>query len=407
MSATERLYYTDSHLLEFEAQITRITERVSGWVAVTLDRTAFYPAGGGQPSDTGTLNDARVVECIDAESEGVLHLVQGGKLHVGTRVKGRVDWPRRLDHIQQHTGQHILSQAFIALFKAETHGFRMLEHSSEIDVALDDPTEEKINRAVQLANSIIWEDRRVRIREVTKEEALSLPLRKDSSREGHLRLIEIDDFDLTPCGGTHASRTGEVGLVAVRSFERAKGMTRIEFVAGGRALLDYDRANGTARAVAMMFSVGRDDAASSVARLMEEHKQLSRRVRALEEVATRVEAEELWQAAELFGDEVKLCSRIFEERDAESLKRIALALIARPKTIALLGSREADAARLVFARSMDASGDMNALMRQACALLDGRGGGRPDMAQGGGRNVERLAEAIEAAKERIRSGRQD
>jgi alanyl-tRNA synthetase len=405
MSVTERLYYTDSHLLEFEAHVTRITERVSGWVAVTLDRTAFYPAGGGQPSDTGMLNDAHVVECIDAEDEGVLHVVRGGNLGVGTIVKGRVDWPRRLDHIQQHTGQHILSQAFIALFDAETRGFRMLEQSSEIDVALDDPTEEKINRAVELSNNIIWEDRPVHIREVTKEEAASLPLRKDSSREGHLRLIEIDDFDLTPCGGTHASRTGEVGLVAVRSFERAKGMTRIEFVAGKRALLDYDRANRTAREVAMMFSAGRDDAPTSVARLMEEHKQLTRRVRTLEEIASRVEAEELLQGAELLSDEVKLCSRIFEERDAESLKRIALALIAHPKTVVLLGSREADAARLVFARSADASGDMNALMREACALLDGRGGGRPDMAQGGGREYAKLEEAIEGARRAVISNK--
>jgi alanyl-tRNA synthetase len=245
----------------------------------------------------------------------------------------------------------------------------------------------------------------VRIREVTKEEALSLPLRKDSSREGHLRLIEIENFDLTPCGGTHASRTGEVGLIAVRSFERAKGMTRIEFVAGRRALVDYDRANRTARDVAMMFSAGRDDAPQSVARLMEEHKQLARRVRTLEEVASRVEAEELLQEAESLKDGVKLCSRIFEERDAESLKRVALAIIAHPKTVALLGSREAEAARLVFARSMDASGDMNALMHEACALLDGRGGGRPDMAQGGGRKVERLVEAIEAAGKAVTGDR--
>jgi alanyl-tRNA synthetase len=184
----------------------------------------------------------------------------------------------------------------------------------------------------------------------------------------------------------------------LRSFERAKGMTRIEFVAGQRALLDYNRANRTAREVALLFSAGRDDAVTAVARLLEEHKQLARRVRTLEEVAARVEAEELLQDAKPLSDEVKLCSRIFEERNAESLKKVALSIIAHPKTIALLGSRESDSARLVFARSADASGDMNALMRDACALLDGRGGGRPDMAQGGGRKVAQLEEAIEAAK---------
>ncbi|PYS50445.1 MAG: hypothetical protein DMF68_07155 [Acidobacteria bacterium] len=398
MSATERLYYTDSHLTEFEARVTSITERVSGWSAVTLDRTAFYPTGGGQPSDTGVLNGVRVVECIDMEDEGVIHVLQGRNLKVGDAVKGEVDWPRRMDHIQQHTGQHILSQAFVNLFRAETRGFRMLEQYSEIDVALDNPTEEKIERAVELANRIIWEDRSIRILNVTRDEAANLPLRKESEREGELRLIEIEGFDLTPCGGTHARASGEVGLIAVRSFERAKGMTRIEFVAGVRALADYNRVNRAARNIASMFSIGRDDAASSVARLLEENKQLVRRVRDMEEIVARVEAEEMWTEAITLKDDIKLCARVFENADAETLKRLALALIAHVKTVALLGSRSTDAARLVFARSADAPGDMNALMRAACEMIEGRGGGRADMAQGGGRKVEKLEEAIEATK---------
>lgn len=396
MNATERLYYTDSHLTDFEARVTGVTERVSGWVAVILDRTAFYPAGGGQPSDTGTLNDAPVIECIETE-EGVLHVMQGRGPEMGARVVGQVDWPRRLDHLQQHTGQHILSQAFINLFEAETRGFRMLDQYAEIDVALADPTDEKIERAVELANRIIWEDRAIHIRQVTKEEAASLPLRKDSAREGELRLIEIEGFDLTPCGGTHASRTGEVGLIAVRSFERAKGLTRIDFVAGGRALADYRRANRTARSVAAMFSSGRDEGPAAVARLLEENKQLTRRIRALEEITARVEAEELLSDAVTLSGGVKLCARVFEDRDAESLKKLAQALITHPATIALLGSTEHDAARLVFARSADAPGDMNALMHEACQTLDGRGGGRPDMAQGGGRQIGKVAEAVETA----------
>jgi alanyl-tRNA synthetase len=401
MSTTERLYYNDSHLVEFEARVTSISESVSGWSAVTLDRTAFYPTGGGQPSDTGTLDGARVVECIDAEDESVVHVVQGRNLQVGATVKGEVDWQRRLDHIQQHTGQHILSQAFITLFNAETRGFRMLEQYSEIDVALDNPTQEKIDRAIELANRIIWEDHPIHIRQVTKEEAASLPLRKESQREGELRLIEIEGFDLTPCGGTHARASGEVGLIAARSFERAKGLTRIDFVAGERALSDYNRTNRALRSIAAMFSAGRDEAALSVARLMEEHKQLGRRARYLEEVAARVEAEEIWNEARTLSVDIKLCARVLEDRDADSLKKLAFALIAHPKTIALLGSRDAETARLVFARSMDAPGDMNALMREACGMLEGKGGGRADMAQGGGRLLEKLDEAIELSIKRL------
>jgi alanyl-tRNA synthetase len=465
MSATERLYYHDSRLLEFDAVVIGVSERDDGQIAVELDRTAFYPAGGGQPTDTGTLGDARVVDCIDAESDGVLHVIQGAVPEIGDRVHGKIDWLRRLDHLQQHTGQHILSAAFVKLFDAPTHSFRVLEHECEIDVALNNPTNEKIEQAVDLANQIIWENRPMTIRQVTSEEAATLPLRKEPSREGDLRVIEIDDFDLTPCGGTHAKSTGEVGVIAVRSWERAKGLARIQFMAGVRVLADYRKANRTARGVAALFSAGREDSPALVARLVEESKKLRRRVSELEEIACRVEAEELlrdsspgyrtasgsdriiestedaqvstargsgWvdrvdrvavtdsrrglsaqrdtryrtasgsdrvncSTAEEPGNSPTIVAKLFSERDADSLKHLALALVAHPNTIALLGSRDDATARLVFARSSDASGDMNSLMRGACLIIGGRGGGKPDMAQGGGKNVEKLSEAIEHA----------
>ncbi|MGI8733312.1 MAG: alanyl-tRNA editing protein [Pyrinomonadaceae bacterium] len=405
MPATERLYYQDSHLIEFEARVVDKTERVSDWTAVTLDRTAFYPTGGGQPSDTGTLGDARVVECIDDEQNGILHVIQGRPPAIGTTVKGRVDWPRRLDHMQQHTGQHILSQAFVSLFNAPTRGFRVLEQSCEIDVELANPSAASIERAVGLANNVIWEDRPITIKEVSSAEASELPLRKEPARDGELRLIEIEGFDLTPCGGTHAYCTGEVGIIVVRSWERAKGLTRIEFLAGGRALADYRRANSTARSVAALFSAGRDDAAKLATRMHEENKELHRRMRVLEEVAARVEAAELLANAVPGPEGVRLVVHVFDHRDAETLKQVALAIINQPQTIALLGSRDSDAARLVFARSADAPGDMNALMREACAMLDGRGGGKPDLAQGGGKNVERLSDAIALSSNDLRTNK--
>jgi alanyl-tRNA synthetase len=420
MSATERLYYHDSRLLEFDARVISLSERDDGQIAVTLDRTAFYPTGGGQPTDTGTLGDARVVDCIDAEDDGVLHVIQGPTPEVGDTVQGRVDWPRRLDHLQQHTGQHILSAAFVHLFDAPTRSFRVLEHECEIDVALGDPTDEAVEQAVDLANQIIWESRPITIRQVTSEEAAALPLRKEPAREGELRLIEIDNFDLTPCGGTHAKSSGEVGVIVVRSWERAKGLTRIHFMAGMRALADYRKTNQTARDVAALFSAGREDSPALVAKIIEDNKKLTRRVSELEEVASRVEAEELLnqggsnptvnEASRLaagyrppaLGSErargLIVIAKIFDDRNADSLKHLALALIAHPNTVALLGSRDGETARLVFARSSDAAGDMNVLMRKGCEVIDGRGGGRPDMAQGGGKNIEKLSEAIEAAQ---------
>ena len=389
MQVTERLYYSDSHLIEFEARVVDVTDRVSGWTAVVLDRTAFYPTGGGQPSDTGTLNGVRVVECIDDGDKGVLHVVQGAAPSRNDVVRGRIDWSRRLDHMQQHTGQHILSQALVTLFNAPTRSFRVLDASCEIDVELNNPTTEVIERAVELANNVIWEDRAITIRNVTSGEAAELPLRKEPARDGDLRLIEIDGFDLSPCGGTHAYRTGEVGMIGVRSWERAKGLTRIEFVAGVRALADYRKANKTAREVAALFSTGRDDAPQLATQMVEEHKELNRRIRALEEIVAGVEAEKLLASA---TDGV--VTQIFEGRDGESLKKLAHALIAHPRIIALLASRDKDTARLVFARSADAIGDMNTLMREACAMIDGRGGGKLEMAQGGGKNIAKLEAAL-------------
>lgn len=399
MSATERLYYSDSHLLEFDARVIDLTQRDDGAIAVRLDRTAFYPTGGGQPNDTGTLGEARVIDCIDAEADGVLHIIQGPAPQVGETIHGKIDRLRRLDHMQQHTGQHLLSAAFVKLFDAPTRSFRVLEHECEIDVALDDPSDEKIEQAVDLANQIIWEARPIQIRQVQSEEAAALPLRKESAREGELRLIQIEDFDLTPCGGTHARSTGEVGLIAVRSWERAKGLARIQFMAGVRVVADYRKANRTAVEVAALFSAGREDSPALISKLVEENKQLARRVRELDAIACRVEAQELLRGSSPTVREgaLTLITKIFTDRDADSLKHLALALIAHPNVVALLGSRDGDTARLVFARSSGARGDMNALMRKACELIDGRGGGKPEIAQGGGKNASALDEALESA----------
>jgi alanyl-tRNA synthetase len=303
----------------------------------------------------------------------------------------------------------------------------VLEHECEIDVALDNPTDERIEQAVDFANQIIWQSRPIRIRQVTSAEAAILPLRKEPARQGQLRLIDIEDFDLTPCGGTHAKSTGEVGLIAVRSWERAKGLTRIQFMAGIRALADYRKANRTAREVAVLFSAGREDSPALVSHVIEEQKRLARRVRELEEIASGVEAEQLlknaggnetgsgpWSAGgqpKRSGDSERvpteggsgptIITKVFDDRDADSLKHLALALITHPNIVALLGSRDGDTARLVFARSADALGDMNALMREACAAIDGRGGGKPDLAQGGGKNVGKLGEAIERASKSL------
>ena len=206
---TDRIYYTDPYCRSFRATVTRSFEH-GGRPAVTLDRTAFYPTSGGQPFDNGQLGGAEVVDVIDEDA--VIHIL-ASPLSSGGTVAGEVNWARRFDHMQQHTGQHLLSAALDRLFENPTVSFHMGTEDSTIDVARDmSPAD--IERAVDVANEVVWEDRPISIRFVTWEEAITLPLRKDPARAGMLRLIEISDFDLSACGGTHVSRTGAVGSIA-------------------------------------------------------------------------------------------------------------------------------------------------------------------------------------------------
>jgi alanyl-tRNA synthetase len=301
---------------------------------------------------------------------------------------------------QQHTGQHILSQAFFRLFGAETKGFRITDRTTEIDLTLEaqpDEIERAIARAEELANEVVFDNREIRVHKVTPEEAAALPLRKESFITDCVRVIEIADYDWSPCGGTHAERTGEVGLIAVRGWERAKKMTRVHFLCGVRALNDYREAGRSVDAIARKFSAGREEAESSVARLLDENKRLSRRTRELAGVVAKVEAHELIDAAEPCAG-ARVVSRVFEDRDIEELKLLAHRLVDGDNVVALLASKEGGTARLVFARSANLSVDMNALMRTACEHLGGRGGGKSEFAQGGGSKLSELDKTLEISR---------
>ncbi len=396
---TIKLYWNNSHLTRFTARV------VDTWVqdenrVVVLDQSAFYPTGGGQPCDTGTIKSMQVVDVETAVNDRICHRLKGNPaVDWGEEVECEVDWHRRREMIQQHTGQHILSQAFFQLFGAETHGFRVADRVSEIDLKLEarpEEIEEAVNRAEGLANNIVFENREIRISEMTPEKALNLPLRKESFITESIRVVEIADYDWSPCGGTHAKYTGEVGLIAVRGWERAKKMTRLRFVCGIRALLDYRAANRTAEAIAQRFSVGRDEAEPAVERMIDENKKLTRRARELSELASEIEAKELIETANQI-DGITIISRIFENKDFDELKLIAHRLVDSQSVIALLATRESEMAKLVFARSANLSVDMNSSMKAACEKIGGRGGGKPDFAQGGGTRVSELEEAIKIA----------
>ena len=400
---TNRLYFGDSSLLEFSATVVAVTPSPRG-EQIVLDQTAFYPTGGGQPNDTGHLDAAAVVDVFEDEAGTIYHLIeQGGMIRVGQNVAGKIDRTRRLDHLQQHSGQHILSQAFVQACGAQTRSFHLGTGASTIDIELQAPTIEVMRAAEDIANDVIFDDRPMRVHLVNEDEASRLPLRKESVVRGDIRVIEIENFDWSPCGGTHAARTGQIGLIAIRSFERAKKMTRVEFVCGSRALADYRLANNTAFSVARLFSAERDSTPELVARAIQESKSTKRRVRDLLERAMTAEAAELLEASTKTGD-FKIIDAVFEARDVEEVQILAARIVQREPSIALLATKNDGGARLIFARSPSLHQDMGQLIARACETLGGRGGGRPDTAQGGGPNLSNVELAIKEARDKIATG---
>jgi alanyl-tRNA synthetase len=404
MDSTNRLYFNDSDLLDFSATAVSITPSEAGDLVV-LDRTAFYPTGGGQPNDTGILGDVRVLD-VNEDEAGVIHhlLAEKGRVAAGDSVQCKVDFERRRDHLQQHSGQHILSQAFVRACGAQTRSFHLGAISSTIDIELDAPTPEAMRAAEEAANAIIFEDRSMRVHYLEEAEAARLPLRKESAVKGTIRVIEIDDFDWSPCGGTHASSTGRIGLIAIKSFERAKRMTRVEFVCGHRALEEYRRTSQITTAVAAQLSASAEATPELVARSIQENKALKRRIRDLLELATKAEAVELLAQSKASTDGFKLVQAVFDERDADELRMLASKIVQAEPAVALLGTRNEGSARLVFARSEALTPNMGKLLAEACELLGGRGGGKPELAQGGGPGGDKLGAAIEMAARRLSSG---
>jgi alanyl-tRNA synthetase len=403
MSYTERLYFGDSRLLDFTATVLSATP-VDDRIQVVLDRTAFYPTGGGQPNDTGTLNGSRVIDVFEDEEGAVVHVLEnaGGLGAPNQQVRGLVDSKRRLDHLQQHSGQHILSQAFVRACGAETRSFHLGAAASTIDIDLPAPTPEHMTAAEDLANAVLFEDRPMLVHLLDEAEAEKLPLRKESAVRGRVRVIEVDDFDWSPCGGTHAARTGEIGLIAIKSYEKVRKLTRVEFVCGLRALADYRLAHRTATSVARLLSAERDSTPELVAAVIGESKTLKKRVRDLLGVALAVEAAELLAAAPQAGA-FKIVSRVFNERNAEELRLLASRIVQSEPAVALLGSNDGGAAKLAFARSESVSHNMGELIAEACLLLGGRGGGKGDVAQGGGPDPSNLEQVIQLAAEKLKS----
>src|SRR6476620_7468238 len=286
---TSRVYYTDPGCREFDGVVTAATSH-EGRPAAVLDRTAFYPTSGGQPFDVGALGPVRVVDVIDGD-DAVLHVLDA-PLSAGATVHGSIDWDRRFDHMQQHTGQHILSAAFDRLVANRTVSFHMGAELSSIDLAREASWSE-IDAAVETSNRVIWEDRPVSIRFVSDAEAEKLPLRKPPTRGGTLRLIEVEGFDVSACGGTHVSRTGAIGSVVVTAAEKFKGGSRVSFACGGRALRVFRTYREAIAGSVRVLSVLPAELPASVEKLQADAKDLRKTQSRLQEQLAGHEAERL------------------------------------------------------------------------------------------------------------------
>ena len=378
--STRRLYYTDSLVREFDATVTSVAPRADGRSDVILDHTAFYPTSGGQPFDTGTLGGARVVEVVDREEDDeIVHVVEGAPA-AGQRVRGVIDWARRLDHMQQHTGQHVLSAAFDRLHHVRTTSFHLGVETATIDLARE-VTPAEIADAERAANDVVWMDRDVGVTFATEEQARALPLRKESLRTGTLRLVEVPDFDLSACGGTHVPRTGMIGIVAVSGSERFKGASRITFVCGGRALRTFGHLRDVVAAAGRLVSGPSAELPAAIERLQNELRTAARADRRMQDELAVYRAAEFRSQAETLGGGRGVL-RAAPGADGAALKGLAAAIVAEPGHLAVLVG-EGQPMPVVAARSADVGFDAAAWLKLAVARFGGRGGGRPEMAQGG------------------------
>ena len=393
--SSERLYYTDAYLVEFDAVVRDVEKQGERW-SVTLDRTAFYPTSGGQPFDTGTLDEARVLDVIEQPDGSVSHIVDR-ELEKNCRVRGLIDWARRFDHRQQHTGQHLLSAAFEHEAGARTVSFHLGSSSSTIDLDKEVSADE-VARIEAVANERLWQDQEVCVKFVTASEAAKLPLRKESARTGELRLIEIPDFDLSACGGTHVQRTGAIGVIAIAGTERFKGGLRVEFLCGGRALRAYHDLKRSVDATVRLLSVLPGDIPAGVEKLQAAARQQQKAQEALQEQLAVHEAAALEASGEQIG-EARVVAAAVRGWDAAGLKKLASALASKPRTIAILLNQDTPSL-IVVARSQDLKIDAGAILKPLLDRFGGRGGGKGAVAQAGGLNGEAAA-ILAAAKEQI------
>ena len=390
---TQRLDRSDAFLMEFDACVVD-SQEVSAGFAVRLDRSTFYPSAGGQPNDTGTLitheRDHTVLDVVEKDG-AIWHVVAASAtpLPIGSLVHGCIDWQRRFDHMQQHSGQHLLSQAFARRTNFDTIAVHIGAQECTLDLPTPTMSIATLDAVEDDANAIVHENRPLRIYEVDESEISRVPLRSAPKVHGRIRIVEIEGYDWSACGGTHVRSTGQIGLIKLLRTEKRGETTRVTFLCGGRALRDYRAVHRDASEIAASMSIGRPELSHAIARLRDETRTIAKSLATAQLQLVEYETRELLTSAYTSPNGWRIAAVAWDDHDATMLRTTAKRLAGEPGIIALLGSA-GTRAQLCFARAHNVALDVAPLLRNALQALGGtKGGGSPDFAQGGGISADR------------------
>ncbi|WP_124069023.1 alanyl-tRNA editing protein [Filibacter tadaridae] len=389
----DRLYYENPYCQKFSTHVVNVSQDTKGSPYVVLDNTAFYPTGGGQPHDTGTLNGFRVLSVEEVDGE-IRHFV-AGNLDSPNEVEGVIDWVRRFDHMQQHAGQHILTAAFVELFDFQTVSFHLGNEIVSIDLDVEAVSEQQLDEVEQLANKIILENRPIETKWVTEDELDHDSLRKQLAVTDEIRLVIIPDYDYNGCGGTHPDSTGQVSTIKILSTEKQKRKTRVHFVCGGRVLQQLHKKNRELATTSKLLSAPEDGVAASVEKLLETNRVLEK---SLEEVNDELLA---FEVKDLLSQQNNyVVKAVFANRPVQSLQKLARLLVAEDdEIIVLFVAENEDQLQFVAARGASVETSMKQISSATLPLINGKGGGSDAFVQGGGERAVTANELLQVMVE--------
>jgi alanyl-tRNA synthetase len=390
---TKRIYLESPYKVEFEAQVVEkvIWEKKP---ALILDQTCFYPESGGQPCDKGTINEVEVLKVLEDEAR-IIHLLDEDIS--SAKITGKIEWQTRFDHMQQHSGQHILSQSFHELLGAETLSFHLGETISSVEMDIRKISEEEVENVERRANEIVFQDREIKCYFIPEEKIGSVPLRRPPKKKGLIRVVEVSDFDFSACGGTHVRRAGEIGLIKILKLERIRNNVRFEFICGKRTLEDYLWKNRILRELSTRFTVNEGEILNTVEKLSSELKSQKRKRKKMQGKIAQYEAQEIIQETK-----EKIIKELFVDKTPEEVRFLVLNIIRKGDFVVLFGLKGEERGHLILACSENINIDMREIVPLVSPLIKGKGGGRSSLVEIAGEGIANLEQALERAFEFIK-----